>query len=203
MFPFWHCNVVTGFVVYVLCTQDWWVLGGYPPKLFDTWVLRYPRKQLLMGKQWSDQSVSYIKSKLVQVKGLPNLMLLAFCMLQILIFSFWRKLKCKSSKCIPQQLKPKRRFNTYSYTTYSHTLTYSLATSCRPTYCKHAIKMTSFGTIKNWLLNFLAEFVSPTLLNKQMFPFQFFFNFFDHIKCKNTKSFFFAINNSSLFNFTP
>ena len=80
-------------------------LGGYPPQLLDTWVLGYPPTQLLMGKQWSNQSVSYIKSKLVQVKGLPNLMLLAFCMLQILIFSFWRKLKCKSSKCIPLAAK--------------------------------------------------------------------------------------------------
>ena len=100
-------------------------------------------------------------------------------------------------------------FNTYSYTTYSYTLTYSLSISCRPTYCRHAMKMTSLRTINNWLLNIFSRIFqliyspSPSLLNKCRFPFQNFFKFFDHVKCKNNKSFFFAINNSSLFNFTP
>ena len=38
--------------------------------------------------------------------------------------------------------------------------------------------------------------------SRDRFPFQNFVNFFDHIKCKNTMPFF-AISNSSPFNFTP
>ena len=114
-------------------------------------------------------------------------------MLQILIFSFWRKLKCKSTKCIPPPAAKtvawvQHLFLHYLFT-YSDTLTYSLSASCRPTYCQHAIKMASLGTINNWLLNF--------------FPYQHFFKFFGHIKRKNTKPFFFAVSNSSLFNFVP
>ena len=45
----------------------------------DSWVGGYPPKQLLKGKQWDNQSVSYIKSKLLEVKSLPNLRLLTLC----------------------------------------------------------------------------------------------------------------------------
>ena len=39
-----------------------------------------------MEKQWSNQSVSQIKSKLVQVKSLPNLRFLAFCIATSFLF---------------------------------------------------------------------------------------------------------------------
>ena len=73
---------------------------------------------------------------------------------------------------------------------------------------QHAVKVIGLKAIINWLLNFLAEFVviSPLPLlppsSRDRFPFQNFVNFFDHIKCKNTMPFF-AISNSSPFNFTP
>ena len=70
-----------------------WFFGWLLP--MRSWHLSswLPPKQLLMGKQWSNQSVKWIKSKLLQVKGLPNLSLLACCMVQILKFSLWRKWK--------------------------------------------------------------------------------------------------------------
>ena len=76
---------------------DSWVATPMSSWHLSSWL---PPKQLSMGKQWSNQPVIQIKSKLVQVKGLPYLRLLAFCNATNFNISFQRKLKCKSSKCI-------------------------------------------------------------------------------------------------------
>ena len=67
--------------VYVLCT----VVGSWMATSHEFEFLATPAlpKQVLKGKQWSNQSVSEIKSKLIAAgersTQLPNLRLLALC----------------------------------------------------------------------------------------------------------------------------
>ena len=105
-----------------------------------------------------------------------------------------------------QSLKLQHGLNTYSYTTYySHNFTYSLSTSY-PTYlsaCNKGDKLKDHQQLTFEFFSRICVLIPPPppsfFLKRQRF--QNFVKFFDHIKCKNTKSFF-AISNSYQFNFT-
>ena len=128
-------------------------------------------------------------------------------MLQILIFSFWRKLKCKSIKCIPPAAKTvawvQHLFLHYLFTdTYLFSL--NIMSSNLLSVCNKDDKLRDHQQLFFEFFSRICMLISPHHPpSRQRFPFQKFFNFFDYIKCKNTKPFFFVINNSSLFNFTP
>ena len=130
------------------------MVGSWVATLREFLTLEFllPPEQFLMGKQWSNQSVSQIKSKLLQVKNLLSLRLLAFCNVTNFNIFFLKE------DASPQQLKPQRRLNTYSYSTYSHTLLFSLNIMSFNllSVCNKGDKLRDNQQLT---LNFLAEFV--------------------------------------------
>ena len=181
-------------------------LGGYLPWVLDTWVLGYPPKQLSVGKQWSQ--LVKLSLNCCRWKAYPIWGCWLSAMLQILIFSFWRKLRCKSSKCISAAAKiiawDQHLFLHFLFT-YTYLFSLNIMSSNLLSACNKDDKLRDHQQLTFEFFGRICLLIYPpshSLLNRQRFPFQNFFDFF-FIKCKNTKPFFFAINNSSLFNFTP
>ena len=170
MFPFWHRSFAAGCACVVLCTQQfsqktfqWWILGWLPPWVLDTWVLGYPplTKQLL-GKWANNGAVSQLVKwslNCCRWKVYPILGLTFSAILKIVILSLWRKLKCKSRKCIPPAAKPVAWVQQW-FLHYLFTYTYLFSLNIMSSNLFSAYNEDDkHNAINNWPLTFLAEFV--------------------------------------------
>ena len=103
-------------------------------------------------------------------------------MLQILIFSFWGKLKCKSSKCILPAAKTVawvQHLFLYYLFTYTYLFCLNIMTSKLLSACNKDNKLRDHQKLTFFIFKRIS----------QRLPFQNFLRAFDHIKCRNTKPF--------------
>ena len=85
--------------VVCMCYVQWWVLGWLPPR--SSWVFGNPPKQGGTINQLVKLSLNCCRWK-----AYPIWVCWLSAILQIFIFSFWKKLKCKSSKSCAYHIQP-------------------------------------------------------------------------------------------------
>ena len=155
-----HVSIVTSQCWLVVV--QWWVLGGSP---MSSWVLGYPPEQLLKGNNGAISQLVKLSLNFCRWEAYP---IWGCCNVANFNIFFVKEVEMHASLAKVMHLTPippvtaetlasVQQFLQYLFTYLYTYLIYALATC--PNYWQHAIKMASLGTINNWLLNFLVEFV--------------------------------------------
>ena len=143
------------------------------------------------------------------MKGLPNFRLLTFCNVTNCNIFFLKEVEMQVQQMHPPAAKTVawvQHLFFHSLFTYTYLFSLNIMSSNVLSAFNKDNKLRDHQQLTFKFFSRIYLLISPpcpSLLNGKIFPFQNSFKFFDHIKCKNTKPFFFAIINSSLFNFTP
>ena len=154
------CVVYTTVQSKNISVLDSWVATPMSSWHLSSWLP--PLTKQLLGKWASNGAVSQLVKwslNCCRWKVYPILGLTFSAILKIVILSLWRKLKCKSRKCIPPAAKPVAWVQQW-FLHYLFTYTYLFSLNIMSSNLFSAYNEDDkHNAINNWPLTFLAEFV--------------------------------------------
>ena len=131
------------------------------------------------------------------MKGLPNLRVLAFCNLTSFNILFLKEFEIQVQQMHPPAAKTVawvQHLLLHYLFTYTYLFSLNIISSNLLSACNKDDKLRDQQQLFFKIFSRICLLIYPHssfLLNRQRFSFQFFFRFFDHIKCKDTNPFFY------------